>query len=328
VTVWPPRGTANYVQDFEPPAPNEGEVWFDTSSGVFYVYADAGDGIRWNAVAPPVQVTEDASTFDESDVILTETDTKSSSGTIELLDDRAGTKVDEYANVDGTVLAGPEKVGIIVNPNTDLAGVNATLGPNTDPANDDYPATTAYLERRSDGTILDTHDISGYTGGTTFRLSGNLAAGTRYNVFIDAEGDSYRASWDSDGVLPSTSADIDVPEAVNRDGNLTSEMFAIGAVEAILPGKATGDTLTGWESGTPVDIRSWDLVTYQAVEDGETVRVDVEDGNGNVLFEDIPQNFDVSTVDAATDVHLRTHLSRQDTANNPRVEYLARRFTR
>jgi len=94
-------------------------------------------------------------------------------------------------------------------------------------------------------------------------------------------------------------------------------------------GKVTsGNALVSFNSGVPADIDSWDLATFQRTLDGETVTVDVEDDSGNVLFSDIGPNFDISTVDTSKNVTLRANLSRNDTANNPTLDYAARRFTR
>lgn len=92
------------------------------------------------------------------------------------------------------------------------------------------------------------------------------------------------------------------------------------------PAFTSGDALIEWP--TESDIESWDLATFQRTLDTETVTVDVEDSAGNVLFSDISQNFDISTVDTTKNVALRANLSRADTANNPTLDYAARRYVR
>lgn len=88
-----------------------------------------------------------------------------------------------------------------------------------------------------------------------------------------------------------------------------------------------GDVLIEWDSGAPTGINSYDLATFRRTLDNETVTIDVEDGNGNVLFSDISQNFDISTIDTSKNVKLRANLSRNDSTNSPTLDYAARRYT-
>jgi hypothetical protein len=91
---------------------------------------------------------------------------------------------------------------------------------------------------------------------------------------------------------------------------------------------SSGNALVEFDSGIPTDIDSYDLATFQATPDGETVTVDVEDANGNVLLSDISKDTDISGISTSKNVKLRANLARTNTANNPTVDFLARRFTR
>jgi hypothetical protein len=86
------------------------------------------------------------------------------------------------------------------------------------------------------------------------------------------------------------------------------------------PDSASGNALIEWDKGVPTDIFAWDVATFTRTLDGETVTVDVEDGQGNVLLSDIDRNTDISSVAANTNVKLRVNLSRNDTANNPTLD--------
>jgi hypothetical protein len=92
--------------------------------------------------------------------------------------------------------------------------------------------------------------------------------------------------------------------------------------------ETSGDVLVEFDSAVPADISSYDLATFQRTLENETVSVDVEDGGGTVLFSNISKDFNISSVSPLKNVKLRANLSRTDTANNPKVDYLARRFTR
>jgi len=147
-------------------------------------------------------------------------------------------------------------------------------------------------------------------------------------------GSSYTAGELSSPSPPYTSDDIDITGGVIRhhpnDGLNALEnnrILGFNDVEVIL-NKTSGDALVSFDSGAPADIDSYDLATFQRTLDGEAVTVDIEDGNGNVLFSDISPDFDISTIDTSKNVKLRANLSRADTANNPTLDFAARRFTR
>jgi len=108
--------------------------------------------------------------------------------------------------------------------------------------------------------------------------------------------------------------------------NLSQTRFTVDNIETGYVNNS-GEAVVSWND-LPSDIKSWDLVTFQVTPDGETATVDVEDATGQVLFSDIDPNFDISTVDPTTDVHLRGNLSREDASNDPRIDYVARRCLR
>jgi hypothetical protein len=84
--------------------------------------------------------------------------------------------------------------------------------------------------------------------------------------------------------------------------------------------KTSGDVLIEWDKGVPTDIFAWDVATFTRTLDGETVTVDVEDGNGNVLLSDISRNTDISSIATTENVTLRVNLSRNDMNNNPTLD--------
>jgi len=313
--------------------------------------------------ADPVRVTEDAVTFAESDVTVTNNSTSVNNNSIELLsqsvifdaedNDRTTASNDwdgftgetsGLTNQTGTVISGSrtfefevsnasERVITQRSPDTKKNfSVTIRIGSDTGNTNDDV-----FMNFIDSGTQL-----------------GNL-------FFIDGGGN---VNWEGSEVLPSWSANKDY--AIELDWNFGSDQVDIiingtnegtfslrnsasdfdsfklfnetqnsGTTRAVyfddgLEGSTvtSGDALVEWDSAVPADIKAYDLATFQRTLDGETVTIDVEDGNGNILFSDIGQNFDISTVDTAKEVKLRANLSRSDTANNPTVDYLARRFTR
>jgi len=145
---------------------------------------------------------------------------------------------------------------------------------------------------------------------------------TPYDVstlsFVDSfdvsteDSDPFGVTWDDKG----TSAYI-----TGRGNNNVYE-YDVGS-----PANS-GDALVSFETGSPSDIASYDIATFQRTTDGETVTVDVEDSTGTVLKPDISKDTDISDIATTTDVQLRVNLSRNNTANNPTVDYIARGFTR
>ncbi len=89
------RGVS-YIQSMEPSSPQEHVSWYDTDSGIYRVYADDGDGLDWHPI-PPVTVTEEASTFSESDNTLSHNMTTVYNGSVKLID---GVFVDDWEDGD------------------------------------------------------------------------------------------------------------------------------------------------------------------------------------------------------------------------------------
>lgn len=75
-----------HVQSSEPSNPDIGDNWLDTDNGVYKAYADLGNGAAWHPI-PPVQVTDEAVTFIESDVsVSTTSGIQVKNDTIQLVD--------------------------------------------------------------------------------------------------------------------------------------------------------------------------------------------------------------------------------------------------
>jgi hypothetical protein len=168
---------------------------------------------------------------------------------------------------------------------------------------------TTVLSSWSADTIYDIRFVPDFSADTvTILINGNVKA-SGISLTNSA------SSWDQ----------IFVENYTSNSGATRTVYF-----DAVREGaeRSNGDALVEWDTGVPADIDSWDLATYQATEGGETVTVDVEDGAGNVLFSDIGPNFDISTIDTSKNVKLRATLERNDTSNNPTLDYAARRFTR
>jgi len=283
------------------------------------------EGNTVTSLSDPVRVTEEASTFTESDVKVTTTNTIAGAATVSRPDDNTTNTNTSFG------------FGTTFSPNRDLNGIEVTVSGNTPPVSEIYivDANENFIARKQQ-TI---------EGGDKISFNAALTKNTTYVVGVYDGGNTYDVGEYDNASYPYTSSSIDITagsyNSHPNDGSsinttVTGRAFAIKDIKPAEPvprvelsgSNTSGSALIEWNSAVPDDIKSYDLATWQRTLDGETVTIDVEDANNNVLFSDIGQNFDISTVDTAKEVKLRVNLSRNNTANNPTVDYLARRFTR
>lgn len=310
--------------------------------------------------------TEEASTFSESDITVTLNSTQINNGSVELLtplvvDDFEDSDITvKAASWDGwnldtgsltaqsnTVISGSVSGELSVNNSSalvraqrdtsdtvDAIKISTIIGSDVGNSNDE---STVGILGSGAGAITEVEFIDGtqniLVNGTNV---GNWTAGTTYNIeFTNIDYQNENVDIIINGTNEGTFNFI-VSESelqyVFVDTSTTSSASARSVffddVEEGGTTATSGDALVAFDSGVPADIDSWDLATSQRTLDGETVTIDVEDSNGTVLKSDISKDTDISDIANSTDVQLRANLSRNNTANNPTVDYLARRFTR
>jgi hypothetical protein len=268
---------------------------------------------------------DQAQTFTESDLNITTTNVEVSNGSIKLLNEEIGTEATAEPNT--TSFSSTDSYGIVINPNTNISGINLEISANTS------GATRSRVVRDSDATTLDTVDISALSAENRYDHVVNLSSGTDYRVILDAEGSSMTVGQTENASLPYTSNDIDITSGLNAEFDSTSlgNVWNLSAAEAILQTPQTNGSATiEWDGGVPTDIFEWDVATFTRTLDNETVDVFVaysSDGgstwtrtNGgnpvsrNYLFKDDPN------ITASDDVRIEAELSRSDTANNPTLD--------
>jgi len=155
------------------------------------------------------------------------------------------------------------KVGIVIEPETDLNGIKATLSSTT------TGATQAYLETTS-GTVLDTATVSG--AGDTVTFSASLSAGTQYRVVVDDNGDSFQLGWLDATSYPYQSTLVDIVDGY-ESGLSSSDAFAFRSVTAL---SDTGSYTTPNQSVSEIEevainvttVRDSDLTLYAEYWDG------------------------------------------------------------
>jgi len=104
-----------------------------------------------------------------------------------------------------------DKRGLQVRANSDFDVVGARISRNTS------GVTRAYLFDVSAGGIIDETDLSGLSGGDTFKLSASMSAGQLYNILCDAEGSGYTIGFlGGSGGLIDNNKDFDIEDGINN----------------------------------------------------------------------------------------------------------------
>jgi hypothetical protein len=271
-----------------------------------------------------------AQTFTESGLSITSNKTKINSGSVEL-DYIDGTAA-SWSNLSSTDVVYGESKGVIINPNTDLSGVEFTGDENN--GGGGAKAEAVAIVRASDNTQVG--EITGIRldGGKTHTIEANLSAGTKYYLSAHSD-DDYRAAEASSPSYPYTSADIDITGGVSHahpeDGSSVSETtntaWLFEQVKGLVPSNSGSATL---EWGYPTDIYEWDVATFTRTLDGETVDVYIAystDGgstwsrtnSGNPVTRNYSLSDD-SNISPSDDVRIEAEISRQDTSNNPTLD--------
>jgi hypothetical protein len=262
-----------------------------------------------------------AESWAESDLSLTLDHTEVVNGGVEIGSKAGslGTTVTRTADNGWSTDNGTQ--GVIVNPNTALYGVKATMSANTS------GATHAYLVRHSDGALLAEKTFSDLSGGDTVQLEAPLEAGTEYRFVFDADGSNWKEGYYNSPDFPYSSSDIDVTHTFN-DGNTTISWFSsVNDVTAVLPTTAySGSAAVEWPDDRAV--AEWDVATFHRAADGGTVDVFVayNDGsgwtraNGGNAISRAYSLADDAAISPGDNVRLEFELSRTDGAQSPRVD--------
>lgn len=271
----------------------------------------------------PIRVTEEASTFTENNITLTNNNTSVQNGSVEL----GGVSSTAIRPDDNDSFPTSQSQGVVINPNTAVTEITVEISSNTSGVQD-------VSVTDSNGDNILAQKTQGYTAGDTVTFNVSLSSGTDYNLVCSNDGSNFTSGNRNNTSPPFTSTNVDIIKQSagalpSEDGPFftTDNMTSIKSVEAISGDVTTGDVLVSFDSGSE-DIEQYDLATLQRSLDGETVTIDIEDSTGTVLKSDISPNTDISDITSSKDVRFRANLSRNNTSNNPTVDYLARRFIR
>lgn len=174
-----------------------------------------GDGLTLAAeslgVGPTNVTTDTASTFAESGVSVTHSNTTVTDGAIELGFSSAVSRPDD--NNSGSF--SDKKYGLEFEPQDDLSGIVATISSNTS------GESTVKLYT-SGGILLDSKPSPG--AGNSVTLTSFLSAGTPYVIIVGNEGNTYTSGFYDNPSFPYTSSTIDITSgAYEESGNIFSD---------------------------------------------------------------------------------------------------------
>lgn len=290
-------GSGSTVVQTTEPELKEGDAWLNPDTGIYYIaYND-----DWHPV-PPISETDEAATFTESGVTVSNSGTSVKNDSVALEDEEqfghANFNTGSTISYDISCKTSNGWVGDIAFFCRDAATYTLTYYVN---------GSSAYSESFSaDSEIVRIQTT--HTDWSTLAQNGDTIT-----VEITGGNVNESTSVSHTGELFDLSS-----QTINNqeNGNFSFHFNSL---------PSDGSSTVSW--GSPGDIHSWELVTYQETEDGGTVTFDVLDGSGNVLFEDVSKNFDISTVSNSTEVQIRANLSRTDVSQYPTADYVARRYT-
>lgn len=352
-----------YIQSSKP-SYDQDEFWLDTETGVLY----AAYNNEWKPT-DPTTVTETTESFSETDVKITHNNTTvdSSSGSVHLgraiIDDFEENDTSSVKNADwsgwsteggsgvfeaqsNTVISGNYSVKevasgefrqeSITHDSSTTEDIKFTLRINSDTGNGSDSSGVRF--KNSNGNSFG--DIKFFDGSSNVEFAGteikpSWSVDTNYTVEMVWDFGNNQADVTIDdntttgiGFINSASGVAEIwCQNFTNDSGSTRECY-FDDIE-YKSGDTSGDVLIAWSSGVPSDISSWDIVTFNTTEDGETVTVDVEDSNGNTLHSSLSESdtpYDISDVDTTKDVKLRANISRNDVANLPRIDFAGRRW--
>ena len=265
-------------------------------------------------VSGSVGKIDSAESFDESDLSLDLQVATVSGGSIEIDDNANGSKIGlPIGSSASDELIG----GFVINPNTDLDSVTVLENQYQNDAPD-------YLKLRDEetNTVIGQTSISSDTPHTVSPDDGsNLQAGSSYGIYYEGNTQNFFAI---NATFPEESLDFDIVDGVGNGPYY--DMSKIGVTRASLPPESAR-AYVSWD--TPTDIYAWDRVKHQTTPDGESVAIFVEESADGSTWTEIAgpvSRGDRLPADPNNQVRYRVELNRSDTANNPTLDAIYRRW--
>lgn len=260
--------------------------------------------------AQPIMLEDKAETFAESDVTTGANKTEIDSESVRLSFERQTETTQTTSSY-----TQPGESGIRFVPNETLNGVYAET-----PNIADADGATAEL-RDGSGNVLDT--VENTSSATEVLLEGILSAGVEYELVAIYAGDH---GYTTTAGFPIQTTECDIVGGT-ANGSDTTDWFSW---EAFQPAKKyqSGSMTVEWPK--PADVFRWDAATFQTSPDGETVDVYIEESTDSgatwtEIAGPISRGQDI-TAAPDSEVRFRVGLSVANTANNPTLDSIYRRW--
>lgn len=303
----------------------DGQKYLDRDTGKVYFYDETIP--EWTqefdlTVGPTSVQTDTASTFAESDVTVTHSNTSVTDNAIQLVTDTdsATRPVDNNSNGFTEIDSGLE-----FEPQVNLTEITATVSSNTS------NGETVYIYE-TDGTLLTSEPSPG--SGNSVTLTASLSAETKYHILIGrGDGSMYTSGYYDTPSFPYTSGTVDIT------GGTVLEMgtfYDVSNAHSFSSLEATGPTTSGAatvEFSRPSSVRRWESATFQSDQDGQDVEVYVEtssdDGStwSDWQSKPIGPGTDLTAIPAGDYVRFRVEIARADKTYSPRLTLLSRQYS-
>lgn len=160
--------------------------------------------------------------------------------------------------------------------------------------------------------------------GTEVDFDVTIEAGTKYVLTWDDGGDSYQSAEITES-LPYSEGGFTITDGVTGAANLGNTPYNIDYIAPRYPGETSASATITWPE--PADLAGWDIIPFEATEDGATVEVyAIDEDTGDTLAGPLDDPGDISTLARSKNVGVGVELTRSDTSQNPRLEAVYRRY--
>lgn len=308
-----------YAQDTEPPDERNGNIWVNTSTDNNQVLVYSTNTGNWEPVSEgtPIFVTQEALTFQETDLDLSNTKTGVDNGSVTLVKESPTTRPSDNNSTEGT----DDDDGIVINPNRELYGITGELTPGT-------TEVVVELRNTSNNSV-----IASSNGNRNFSIEppNPLQPDTEYTLAALIGGTDSLGEKDTNVSYPYTGGALDIVAGWDGfvDDKSSSTISAINNVGPIYP-PDNGSATIGF-SPIPKDLVVWDRFSWQYDEKEGSLSVDIEtnDGTGwNTYSTNVIPPVSISEVPTNNNVRIVVTYNKTKDENPPVISYAVRRGER
>lgn len=267
----------------------------------------------------PLTRQDDIITFSESGVSLDGIGFSADSGDIAI---SPGDTLD-LGSTNGFTTVGES--GIIIRPQVDVEGLQATVAPDTDTF--DGVIVNEWTDQDGNGaTVVEGGD--GSAGGTIDLSGGTLNAGEKYAIIAYSQQDfgTGKGAFPSDTLSDAGSLEfVDGYVDATTDG---TEWYTFDTLNFTLADSDSTEVTIQLQD--PPDVEEWDIASFRSTPDGGSVDVYMEAStDGGATWTEVQgpiQRGEQITASADSQTRFRVELSRPGEASDPRLRSVYRRW--